>query len=189
MPGMCYNVVNLRILFLIVSASYASSPGCSSNSPTRHLCLLALLHFLHCAAKERSASPFPSTTSPLFAKTREVASTAFPKFQLVPSHSLVYPELRRATKFFRSNTYSRSPRRVPGLSCNPARKMDRNQPNSPAHKRFGCNTYRLHTCNPFIRNTYKKTPGEWETIPELLRGNQRQQVFLQAFAFGVAELA
>src|ERR1700676_2595864 len=57
--------------------SYASPHGCSSNFPTLHLSLLALLHFLHRPAKERSASPSPSITSRLFAKTAGVPSPAF----------------------------------------------------------------------------------------------------------------
>src|ERR1700676_87314 len=96
---MWYNKLSSRATDLVPARPlYASPPGCTSNFPTLHLYLLALpcpacpvypdggreprrelrrVHFLHSAAKRQSASPYFSTTSPLFAKTRGVSPKAF----------------------------------------------------------------------------------------------------------------
>jgi hypothetical protein len=74
---MCYNGLLSRATDLLPARPlYASPPGCTSNFPALHLQLLPLLHFLHPTAEERSASPSPSITSRLFAKTAGVASQA-----------------------------------------------------------------------------------------------------------------
>src|ERR1700676_4456461 len=83
---MCYNGLLSRATDLLPARPfYASPPGCPSNSSSLHPCLLALLHSLHSAAKERSASPSPSITSRLFAKTAGVPSPAFPDFSPGPA--------------------------------------------------------------------------------------------------------
>ena len=67
------------------------------------------MHFLHATAKEQTASPSPSITSRLFAKTAGMPSQTFSR------HSPpVHPELRRVTRHFR---------KLPTLSCPERRRV------------------------------------------------------------------
>jgi len=85
---MCYNVANLRIPFLIISASVMPrrpavllTPPAPSLTPRTFQLARTLLHFLYTVfVQKRCPSPFRSITSTLVHKNTRVSPTAF--FQL-----------------------------------------------------------------------------------------------------------
>ena len=153
---MCYNVANLRIPFLIISASVMprrpavllTSPRSipnSSNLPTSSYTLTLPAHRFR-----TKTMPIPFPLNHFHTRTQKhpgVTHSVFPTPQFFPTFKPSNLRIFKLAISFRSNTYSRSP-------C-----FAVFWPKSSAHNPFRCNTYRLSACNSFIRNTYKKGGG------------------------------